>query len=278
MSNTSTSLDSPHAPPRASSQAPSRAKDTSTLEPLITVRGLSKSFGPTLVWEDVNMDVYKGETLAVIGRSGCGKSVLLKHFNALLKPTTGDVLMDGVNIFDLDYVALRQIRQRFGILFQGGALFDSITTFENIAFPLRVFTDLTEAEIRDRVMQALERVSLAHAAERSTAELSGGMRKRVGLARAIILNPEVLMYDEPTSGLDPQTSDEINDLILSLSETLQVTSIVITHDMHSVLKIADRVAFLHDQALHWLGTVEQLKQSQDGPLRSFVRASEYAIA
>lgn len=256
----------------------SNVSDTSAQDPLITVRGLSKSFGPTLVWKDVNLDVYKGETLAVIGRSGCGKSVLLKHFNALLKPTTGDVLMDGVNIFDLDYVGLRQIRQRFGILFQGGALFDSISTFENIAFPLRVFTSDTESEIRDRVMQALERVSLAHAADRSTAELSGGMRKRVGLARAIILNPEVLMYDEPTSGLDPQTSDEINDLILSLSETLQVTSIVITHDMHSVLKIADRVAFLHDQALHWLGTIEQLKQSQDGPMRSFVRASEYALA
>ena len=241
------------------------------------MRDLSKSFGPNLVWKDVNLDVYKGETLAVIGRSGCGKSVLVKHFNALHKPTTGDVLMDGVNIFDLDYVGLRQIRQRFGILFQGGALFDSISTFENIAFPLRVFTSYTEAEIRDRVMQALERVSLAHAADRSTAELSGGMRKRVGLARAIILNPEVLMYDEPTSGLDPQTSDEINDLILSLSETLHITSIVISHDMHSVLKISDRVAFLHDQALHWLGTVEQLKQSQDGPLRSFVRASEYAL-
>ena len=230
--------------------------ETPSEKTLIQVRGLSKSFGSTVVWNDVNMDVYKGETLAVIGRSGCGKSVLLKHFNALLTPTSGDVLVDGVNIFELDYVGLRQIRQRFGILFQGGALFDSISTFENIAFPLKVFTTLTDAEIRDRVMEALERVSLAHAAERSTAELSGGMRKRVGLARAIILNPEVLMYDEPTSGLDPQTSDEINDLIVALSESLNVTSIVITHDMHSVLKIADRVVFLHDQALHWMGTVE----------------------
>lgn len=252
--------------------------ETPSEKTLIQVRGLSKSFGSTVVWNDVNMDVYKGETLAVIGRSGCGKSVLLKHFNALLTPTSGDVLVDGVNIFELDYVGLRQIRQRFGILFQGGALFDSISTFENIAFPLKVFTTLTDAEIRDRVMEALERVSLAHAAERSTAELSGGMRKRVGLARAIILNPEVLMYDEPTSGLDPQTSDEINDLIVALSESLNVTSIVITHDMHSVLKIADRVVFLHDQALHWMGTVEQLKQSNDGPLRDFVRASEYSLA
>jgi len=244
---------------------------------MIEIKNLTKSFGDLLVWEDVSMTIEDGETVAIIGRSGCGKSVLLKHINALLYPDEGTVLIDGANIFDQDYVTQRKLRQKFGILFQGSALFDSINTFENIAFPLRYFTTMTESEIRDTVMDALEKVNLENVHDKETAELSGGMRKRVGLARAIILEPEYIMYDEPTSGLDPQTSDEINKLIIDMAESLGITSIVVTHDMHSVLDVADKVAFLDEQRLSWHGTVEELKVSDHESLNNFIKASEYQI-
>lgn len=244
---------------------------------MIEIKNLTKSFGDLLVWEDVTFTIEDGETVAIIGRSGCGKSVLLKHINALLYPDTGSIKIDGENIFDQDYVSQRKLRQKFGILFQGSALFDSINTFENIAFPLRFFTDLNEAEINDRVMNALEQVNLENVHDKETSELSGGMRKRVGLARAIILEPEYIMYDEPTSGLDPQTSDEINNLIISMAESLEITSVVVTHDMHSVLEVADKVAFLDEQKLSWHGTVEELRKSDHEALKNFVRASEYQI-
>ena len=177
---------------------------------MIEVQNLKKSFGETLVWDNVSFTIEEGETLAIIGRSGSGKSVLLKHFNALLYPDSGNVLLNGKCVFDMGYAELRKIRQNFGILFQGSALFDSINTFENIAFPLRYFTKLTEAEIAHSVEEALDMVNLSGSGDKLTSELSGGMRKRVGLARAIILKPDYLLYDEPTSGLDPQTSEEIN--------------------------------------------------------------------
>lgn len=244
---------------------------------MIEIKNLSKSFGDLLVWKDVSLKIEDGETLAIIGRSGCGKSVLLKHINALLYPDEGTVLIDGANIFEQNYVTQRKLRQKFGILFQGSALFDSINTFENIAFPLRYFTKMTESEIRDTVMNALEQVNLENVHDKETAELSGGMRKRVGLARAIILEPEYIMYDEPTSGLDPQTSDEINKLIINMAESLGITSIVVTHDMHSVLDVADKVAFLDEQKLSWHGTVEDLRVSDHESLNNFVKASEYQI-
>ena len=162
-------------------------------------------------------------------------------------------------------------------MFQGGALFDSINTFENVAFPLRYFTDLDEPKIRKKVEKALEMVNLVGSGDKPTSALSGGMRKRVGLARAIILEPEYVLYDEPTSGLDPQTSEEINELIVYMSEHLEITSIVITHDMHSVLLIAEKVAFLDQKKLSWYGTVEEMRSSTDSSLLDFIKASEYQI-
>ena len=164
---------------------------------MIEIQNLSKSFGENLVWENVSFNISDGETLAIIGKSGCGKSVLLKHLNALLYPDRGEVVIDGHKLFELSYAELRKIRQKFGILFQGGALFDSINTFENVAFPLRYFTDLDEPEIRKKVEKALEMVNLVGSGDKPTSALSGGMRKRVGLARAIILEPEYVLYDEP---------------------------------------------------------------------------------
>ncbi|MFO7799421.1 ABC transporter ATP-binding protein [Rhodohalobacter sp.] len=244
---------------------------------MIEIQQLKKSFGDLLVWQDVSFKIRDGETVAIIGRSGCGKSVLLKHINALLEPDSGKVLIDGENIFDLDYVDKRIMRQKFGVLFQGSALFDSINTFENVAFPLRYFTDQTEEEIRENVMQSLKYVNLESAADKETSELSGGMRKRVGIARAIVLEPEYIMYDEPTSGLDPKTADEINELINSMSDTLDITSIMVTHDMHSVLDVADSVAFLDQGKLSWSGSVQEMKTSDHRELTSFIRASEYQI-
>ncbi len=244
---------------------------------MIEIRNLKKSFGSNLVWEDVSFTIEDGETIAIIGRSGCGKSVLVKHLNALMYPDSGKVIIDDKNIFDLEYVALRKMRQRFGVLFQGSALFDSLNTFENIAFPLEYFTDYSEEEIEAKVTQALERVNLSGTAEKSTAELSGGMRRRVALARATILQPDYLIYDEPTSGLDPQTSEEINELIISLAENLKITSIVVTHDIHSVLEIAEKIAFLANGELQWYGTVDEMRQSDNKALMDFVTASEYQI-
>ncbi|MDI6400495.1 ABC transporter ATP-binding protein [Balneolaceae bacterium ANBcel3] len=244
---------------------------------MIEIKNLTKSFGKNLVWKDVSIDIHPGETLAIIGKSGSGKSVLMKHLNVLLYPDEGEVLIDGENVFEMRYARLRKLRQRFGVLFQGAALFDSITAFENVSFPLRYFSDFTEQEIRNRVLESLDLVNLSDIGNKSPAELSGGMRKRVGLARAIVLKPDYLLYDEPTSGLDPQTSNEINDLIINMAETLDITSVVITHDMHSVLRVADKVAFLDEQKLSWYGTIDEMKTSDHKALKAFVKASEYTI-
>lgn len=244
---------------------------------MIEIQHLGKRFDSHVVWSDVNLTIHDGETLAVIGKSGCGKSVLLKHMNALLHPDSGTVKVDGSEIFNLSYVQLRLVRQKFGVLFQGGALFDSIDTFENVAFPLRYFTRMSEKDIRSRVEECLEMVNLVNMGSKKTSELSGGMRKRVGLARAIVMQPRYLLYDEPTSGLDPVTSEEINDLIIHLKESLKITSVVITHDMHSVLRVADNVAFLDEQKLSWYGTLDEMRVAKHDRLEEFIKASEYKI-
>lgn len=245
---------------------------------MIEIKNLTKSFGDNLIWRDISFSIQDGQTLAIIGKSGSGKSVLLKHLNALLYPDDGEVMIDGKCVYELSYTALRKVRQRFGILFQGAALFDSISTFENVAFPLRYFTDQKDDEITHNVEEALAMVNLPDAGSKATSELSGGMRKRVGLARAIILKPDYLLYDEPTSGLDPKTSDEINELIISMADSLDITSIVVTHDMHSVLEISEMVAFLDEQKLSWFGKVEDMKHSDNQNLLDFVKASEYQLS
>ncbi|MFB6097533.1 MAG: ABC transporter ATP-binding protein [Salinibacter sp.] len=244
---------------------------------MIEVRNISKSFGSLQVLSDVSLDVNEGEKLAIIGRSGSGKSVLMKHIVGLLDPDSGHVYVDGEDLCCVAYSRLRTLRKRFGVLFQGGALFDSLSTFGNIAFPLRYFSSLTEPEIDTRVQECLDLVNLSGIGEKNPSELSGGMRKRVALARASSMEPEYILYDEPTSGLDPQTSNTINNLINHLASELNVTSVVITHDMHSVLAVADRVAFLYNKDLEWVGSVEEIHDCTNPNLNAFVKASEYKI-
>lgn len=244
---------------------------------MIDVRNIYKSFDQVPVLDDVSLRINEGETMAIIGQSGSGKSVLMKHIIGLLKPDAGRVSVDGVDINRVSYAELRRTRTQFGVLFQGGALFDSMSAFENVAFPLRTFTRMDEDEVRERVAECLEMVNLSDIGEKQPSDLSGGMQKRVALARAIALEPRYIIYDEPTSGLDPQTSNTIDTLITSLAQALNVTSIVITHDMHSVLSIADRAAFLHRARMHWVGTVDELHDSTDQTLLAFVRANEYQI-
>jgi phospholipid/cholesterol/gamma-HCH transport system ATP-binding protein len=244
---------------------------------MIQIRNLRKQFDGRVVLKDVSLDVRDGETLAIIGRSGSGKSVLMKHIVGLLCPDGGQVLVDGTDINAISYDELRMVRRNFGVLFQGGALFDSMNAFDNVAFPLRTFTQMTESEIKAEVQTCLSMVELPDVGDKAPAELSGGMQKRVALARAVALRPRYILYDEPTSGLDPETSNTIDVLIKGLADQLKVTSIVVTHDMHSVLNIADRAAFVYQGEMHWTGTIEELHQSKDETLRAFVKANEYYI-
>jgi len=244
---------------------------------VIEVQHLSKSFGDRPVLHDVSLEIREGETFAVIGRSGSGKSVLLKHLVGLLKPERGRVVVDGEALDALPYAGLRRVRRKFGVLFQGGALFDSMSAVENVEFPLRTFTDMKPREVRRRALECLALVELPDVGPKRPNELSGGMQKRVALARAIAIEPRYILYDEPTSGLDPETSNTIDELINRLSREIGATSIVITHDMHSVLNIADRVGFIHEGRLHWLGTIADLHTSEDAALGSFVRANAYQI-
>lgn len=244
---------------------------------MIEVVNLYKSFGDNSVLEDVSLEIREGETFAVIGRSGSGKSVLMKHLIGLMTPDRGKVFIDDIDINSLKYDELRRVRQQFGVLFQGGALFDSMNAFENVAFPLQTFSDKSESEINTRVRECLEMVELPHVDDQKTSELSGGQKKRVALARAIALHPRYILYDEPTSGLDPLTSNTIDRLIKNLADSLNVTSVVITHDMHSVISIADRAVYLHEQRVQWKGTVDELYESDDQTLLDFVTANEYQI-
>ena len=236
---------------------------------MINIEGIWKSFGSAEVLRGVDLEIPDAETIVIIGRSGGGKSVLLKHLCGLLKPDKGKVLVDGVDIVPLDEAEITPIRKQFGYLFQSAALFDSMTLYDNVAFPLRE-ERLPEAEVRKRVERALTIVDLSSAEDKKPSELSGGMRKRAGLARAVVADPKYVLYDEPTTGLDPIRADNINQLIRCLHDQLHVTGVAVTHDMVSAYKIADRIAMLHEGKIHVVGTPEEIQASQDPIVRQFI--------
>lgn len=239
-------------------------------ESAISIRNLRKSFGPRTILDGINLEIQKGEIMYIIGKSGSGKSVTLKHITALLTPDEGEVLIHGQNIFNLSDKELIPIRKKMGVLFQMSALFDSMNVFENVAFMLRRFTDYDNTRIAEIVREKLRLVGLSHVEDLKPADLSGGMQKRVGLARAIALEPEVVLYDEPTTGVDPILAAAVDDLIKSLNKELGVTSVVISHDMDSVFRVADRVAMLYDGKFRLIGTPYEFKKSEDPVIRQFV--------
>ncbi|WP_035609605.1 ATP-binding cassette domain-containing protein [Haloferula sp. BvORR071] len=239
-------------------------------EPFIRVRGLEQKFGSQHVLRGVDLDIIRGETLVLLGGSGGGKSVLLKHLPGLLRPWKGTVEVDGEDISLLDERQLAPYRRKVGIMFQNGALFDSMSVEENVAFPLREIGVKDAKEIKDRVAEALEIVRLPGQQKKMPSELSGGMRKRVALARAVVGRPACVLYDEPHAGLDPITADSIDHLIKDLQHHHGMTNVVITHEMRSVFHIADRVVFLQEGRVHWTGSPEELKDTQDPILRPFV--------
>jgi len=237
---------------------------------MLTVRDLTKTIGAQEILRGVDLDVARGETLAIIGRSGGGKSVLLKHLVGLMEPDSGEIWVEDQNIIGLSERQLGAIRQKIGILFQGAALFDSMTVAENIAFPLREAGERDPKVLREKVREMLDVVELEGQEEKMPVSLSGGMKKRVGLARSIIRRPKCVLYDEPTSGLDPVVSDSINRLIRRLQERLGMTSIVVTHDMKSAFDVANHVAYLHEGRIYFYGTPNQLQQTSNPILQDFM--------
>jgi len=237
---------------------------------MIEVRNLQKSFGANKILDGVSFRIENGESVVIIGRSGGGKSVLLKHLVGLLQPDSGEILIDGENIGPLNERQLLRVRRKFGMVFQGAALFDSMTVAENVGFAFRNHQHLNAGEITRRVAAALEMVDLPGTENRKPAELSGGMRKRVGLARAVIYEPQILLYDEPTTGLDPIVSDSIDKLIIRVRDHLKVTSIVVTHDMRSARRVGNRVMMLHEKKIYANATPEEFFASSDAIVRQFV--------
>jgi len=240
---------------------------------MIEIINIHKSFGDKHVLRGVNLTVQKGESVVVIGGSGSGKSVLLKHIIGLLMPDEGMVRVDSVDLASLSERELSETRKKFGMLFQSSALFDSMNVWENVGFGLKRHTEYTDARIKEIVAQKLKIVGLAGAEDIMPSELSGGMRKRVGLARAIAMEPEIILYDEPTTGLDPIMADAINELIIEMREKLRVTSIAITHDMKSAYKIADKIAMLYNGIIIDIGLPEEIKNSSNPVVKQFVEGS-----
>jgi len=238
---------------------------------MIEARDVHKSFGSQPVLNGVSLRIERGESVVIIGRSGGGKSVLLKMLIGLLRPDTGDIFIDGQNIAPMTERQLLQVRHKFGMLFQGAALFDSMTVAENVGFALRRDGKGTKEEIARKVGEALEMVELSGTEQKKPAELSGGMRKRVGLARAIVYQPQILLYDEPTTGLDPIAADRINELVIRICQRLQVTSVAVTHDMRSAARIAQRILMLHEGRIHATGTPAEILHSTDPIVQQFVQ-------
>ncbi|HAK59285.1 MAG TPA: ABC transporter ATP-binding protein [Nitrospiraceae bacterium] len=240
---------------------------------MIEITNLHKSFGDSQVLRGVDLTVHQGESLTVIGGSGSGKSVLLKHIIGLLFPDMGQVSIDGKVVNRLDEAGLNEIRKKFGMLFQGAALFDSLTVWENVGFALAQHTKLSAKEIRELATQKLALVGLKGIEDKMPADLSGGMKKRVGLARAIAMDPAIILYDEPTTGLDPISADAINDLIVDLRKKLGGTSVSITHDMQSAYKISDRIAMLYKGQIQETGTPDEIKGTSNPIVRQFITGS-----
>ena len=237
---------------------------------MIVINDLYKSFDGDHVLSGVNLEILDGETLIIIGRSGCGKSVFLKHIVGLLKPDSGSVIVDDLDITRIDYKMLCEVRQRFGVVFQSAALFDSYTVRENVGMALRRFSGWPVEKIDQKIQWSLEAVDLNGVEEKYPSELSGGMKKRVGIARAIVMDPSFLLFDEPTTGVDPITADEINRLIMDLQKKLSVTSVIVTHDLDSAFQVGDRVAMLYDGKIQWIGTPEEIKRTKDPRIREFI--------
>lgn len=241
---------------------------------MIQITNLHKSFSSKKVLNGVDFNINKGETVVIIGQSGCGKSVLIKHIVGLLTPDEGKVMVEGKTVHELSLKELYELRKKFGFLFQGAALFDSMTVEENVSLPLIETFSFSKQEIRKIVEEKLELVGLKNVLNLKPAELSGGMKKRVGLARALVTNPDYILYDEPTTGLDPIMSDSIDLLIKDLSDKLNVTSVVVTHDMYSVKNVADRVAMMHQGKIYFNGSPEDLINSNDKVISDFVRRTQ----
>jgi phospholipid/cholesterol/gamma-HCH transport system ATP-binding protein len=244
--------------------------NTSTNEIALELKGVRKSFGAKRIYDDMDLTVYRGETLTVLGPSGSGKSVLLKLIIGLEKPDGGQILIDGVNTAPLKERELRDVRRKVGMLFQGAALFDSMTVGENVAYGLQEHFNWPDEKIAARVSECLEWVGLPHIEAREPSSLSGGMKKRVGLARALAPGPEVILYDEPTTGLDPANSRRINELIVSLQKRLKVTSLVITHDIESAFHVSNRIGLVKDHKITSVTDTEEAKKQPPEDLEAFL--------
>ena len=239
---------------------------------MIRVVGLQKSFGGQQVLKGINLELETGKITTIIGGSGSGKTVLLKHLNALLRPDQGSVWVDGTDIIKLGERALNEIRRKFGVLFQGAALLDSMTLYENVAFPLREKTRLKEPVIDKKVESSLAQVDLSGMGYKYPAEVSGGMKKRAGLARALVTEPEIILFDEPTTGLDPLLGKSIHQLIRKLHNEFKFTGVIVSHDIPEVFKISDRIAMLANGVIVEAGTTEEFMASQDSLVRQFLQA------
>lgn len=240
---------------------------------IVRIRGLHKSFGENRVLQGVDLDIQEGSVTVVIGPSGCGKSVLIKHVIGLLRPDEGAIWVDGQDITRLSERAMTLVRRKFGMLFQHSALFDSMTVLENVMFPLREHTRMSRREMRDLAIRRLQQLGLYGVEDVYPAELSGGMRKRVGLARATILNPKIVIYDEPMTGLDPIMCENVEDMILTARREFGVTSIIISHDMASTFRMADKVAMLHEGRIVIEGPPETVRMSRNTIVRRFIYLS-----
>ncbi len=240
---------------------------------MIRIEGLHKWFRNQHVLQGIDLEIKEGETIVIIGRSGCGKSVLLKHIMGILSPDEGRIMIEGTDLFSLTLEELDRFRLKLGMLFQGAALFDSLTVKENVGFSLYEHTQLPEEAVAQKVQEKLALVGLSQVEALMPSELSGGMKKRVGLARAICNDPKIILYDEPTTGLDPINADVINDLILEMQGKLRVTSIVVTHDMTSAYKVGNRIAMLYNGKIIGVGTPENIKNTADPIIRQFITGS-----